>query len=128
MKIFKRRDSATAYLRKLKVAKANYDKWLKPITASTGEGHWGVLDPKKPEPEVAAKDVEASVKAAKAMPPAKPVRISCSSVARDLIRAGKTNTEVWVAIKEQFKLSDDKRHYPTWYRSQMKRSAKRKAS
>jgi hypothetical protein len=45
-------------------------------------------------------------------------------VARDLILAGKTNEEVWVALKEQFKLSDDKRHYPTWYRCQLKRAGK----
>lgn len=51
-------------------------------------------------------------------------RVSCASTARDLIRAGKTNAEVWEVIQKEFKLDDSKKHYPSWYRSAMKREAK----
>jgi len=48
-------------------------------------------------------------------------RITVSSVARELILAGKTNKEVFQALAEQFDLDDSKKHYPSWYRSQLVR-------
>lgn len=59
-------------------------------------------------------------KAAKKEESKKP-SVSCASTARELIKAGKSNEEVWEVIKEKFKLDDSKRHYPSWYRSEMKR-------
>ena len=53
--------------------------------------------------------------------PAKP---TVSSVARVLLLAGATTDEVWEALKEQFKLSDGKKHYPSWYRAQLRRQGK----
>ena len=44
-----------------------------------------------------------------------------SSVARDLIIAGRSNDEVWKALKQEFKLDSSKKHYPAWYRSEVKR-------
>lgn len=44
-----------------------------------------------------------------------------SSVVTRLILAGKTNAEVWAVIKEQFKLDDSKKGYPSWYRNQLKK-------
>lgn len=46
---------------------------------------------------------------------------TCSAVARALIRAGKTNAEVWAAIKTQFNLDDKKRGYPAWYRADLRK-------
>lgn len=56
-------------------------------------------------------------------PPAKTRRSkhTITAVACQEIRLGKTNAEVWAILQEQFKLDDSKKHYPTWYRSYMKR-------
>jgi hypothetical protein len=43
-------------------------------------------------------------------------------LARDLILAGRTNQEIWVALKQRFNLDDSKKHYPSWYRCQLKRT------
>jgi hypothetical protein len=43
-----------------------------------------------------------------------------SSVARELIVAGKTNDEVWSALQKEFKLDDSKKSYPAWYRRECK--------
>jgi len=51
-------------------------------------------------------------------------RVTCASVAKELILAGKTNKEVWEVISKQFKLDSTKKHYPTWYRCQLKRQKK----
>ena len=61
-----------------------------------------------------------AAKAPKTVKPAAETR-SISSVARAMILDGKTNQEVWAAIKEQFNLDDSKKHYPTWYRCEMSR-------
>lgn len=146
-RIVKTRDTATAILRRLGLKPPAYTTFMKQLP----DGQWEV-DMKKiydqgygitPTKLVAAKTtapkavktVKAKpVKATKKTSAAKPVktdkapRISCSSVARELIKAGKTNEEVWKVIREQFKLSDDKRHYPTWYRSQLKREGKKASS
>jgi hypothetical protein len=53
-------------------------------------------------------------------------RVTCSSVARGLIWEGYTNAEVWAVIKPMFNLSDDKKHYPAWYRSEQKKLIKDK--
>lgn len=47
-------------------------------------------------------------------------KINCSSVARRLIWQGWTNAEVWAVIQKQFNLSESKKHYPAWYRSEQK--------
>jgi hypothetical protein len=44
-----------------------------------------------------------------------------SAVCRAMIVDGKTNAEIWAVIKEEFKLGDNKKHYPAWYRSEAKR-------
>lgn len=45
-----------------------------------------------------------------------------SAVARQLILDGKTNKEVWAIIQPQFKLDDSKKHYPAWYRAELRRN------
>lgn len=102
-KIVKTRDAATAVLRKLKISKDHYKDLIKKLDDGTFE-----VTLQKPKEKL--------------------TRITISSVARGLIEAGKSNVEVWKVIKEQFKLSDDKRHYPSWFRCQLKRSKKTKGA
>jgi hypothetical protein len=70
-----------------------------------------------------------SVKKAAAPAQSKKVRrVSVSSVAEGLLLAGKSNAEVWTALKAKFRLDDKKRHYPTWYRCRLQRMGKLKAA
>jgi len=39
----------------------------------------------------------------------------------DLIRDGLDNAAIWAIVSKEFKLADEKRHYPGWYRNHMKR-------
>lgn len=47
-----------------------------------------------------------------------------SAVARQLILEGKSNADVWSALKSQFKLDDSKKHYAAWYRAELRRAGK----
>jgi hypothetical protein len=47
---------------------------------------------------------------------------SCSSYSAAIILAGHTNTEVWAALVEHFKLDDKKRGYPAWYRHHLRKA------
>lgn len=60
----------------------------------------------------------------KAEKPAKSPRLTVSGVARELILQGLDNKAVWERLQEQFKLDDGKKHYPAWYRSELRRSGK----
>lgn len=56
-------------------------------------------------------------------------RVTVASFMRDLISKGKTNEEVFAAAKRRFGIGDEKKHYPGWYRSQLKRAKRsRKAA
>jgi hypothetical protein len=141
-KIVKTRDTATAVLRRLGIKPPAYNTFIELLPDNTWEVKmqkiydqgYGIVPtplakpaPAKVEKPKAAKPPKAHKKVATKVVKTKtekPARISCSSVARDLILAGKTNEEVWKVIKDQFKLSDDKRHYPTWYRCQLNRAKK----
>jgi len=54
-------------------------------------------------------------------------KLTVSSVARRLILEGLTNEQVWGQLKTGFKLDDSKKHYPSWYRAQLKRDGKLEA-
>ncbi len=56
----------------------------------------------------------------------KPV-VTVASFMRDLISKGKTNEQVFAAAKKKFRIGDEKKHYPGWYRAQLKRTKKRTA-
>lgn len=111
-KIVKKRDAATAALRKLGVKKTDYNQFISKLEDGTFK-----VEVTKAKAHLAAAKKPAKDK--------KPRKVSCSAVARELIQAGKSNAEVWAIIKEQFKLDDAKRHYPTWYRCQLKRLGKK---
>lgn len=142
-RIVKTRDAATSMLRKLGLKAPAYSTFMSKLE----DGRWSVDLPKlhtqgygvnvksgakasKAKTVKAPKQPKAAkVKAAKAPKvvkekTAKVPRTTVSSVAEALIIAGKTNAEVWAAIKEQFKLDDTKKSYPTWYRCRLKRQGK----
>jgi hypothetical protein len=115
-KLYKTRDSATSALRKLGLKPRDYDLFIDKLDGmfrcrvEAAAAHLASLL----QPAPAAKET----RPAKA-PAAK--RVGVSQTARDLILAGKTNAEVWAVLQAQFKLDDGKKHYPTWYRSELKR-------
>lgn len=53
--------------------------------------------------------------------PEKPPRVTVAGVARDLIKAGEPNEAIWAVLKKTFHLNESKKHYPGWYRSELKR-------
>jgi len=121
VKIFKSRDSATSLLRKLGINSRDYNFFIEKMTdgqfackVSMAEMHIESL--KNPKP------VEAKVKTTKKTAEPKAKKAGISATARELILSGKTNQEVWEVLKQQFNLDDSKKHYPTWYRCEMKRT------
>lgn len=117
-KLYTTRDSATSALRKLGLKPRDYDLFITKVDGKfecrvgAAAAHLAALLQPKP----AAKEAAPAVKEPK---PAK--RTGISQTARDLILAGKTNMEVWALLQAQFGLDDSKKHYPTWYRSELKR-------
>lgn len=129
VKIFKTRDSATSLLRKLGIQSRDYNFFIEKMTdgrfacqVAKAEMHLESL--KNPAPKtIMGSAIKAGRRASdpvvKSDKPAKAKGVS--AVARELILAGRTNQEVWAVIKEAFNLDDSKKHYPTWYRCEMKR-------
>lgn len=136
--IYTRRDSATTVLRKLGIPATDYNRFITKVP----EGYNLDLDGAKEYAQelavIAEKARVDTVKAeAKATKPnvvkanrrqddptiaTKPKHGSISAFMRGLILEGKSNAEVWSAAKATFpNLSDDKKHYPTWFRCEMKR-------
>lgn len=120
VKIFKTRDSATSLLRKLGIQARDYDFFIEKMTdgriackVAMAEMHLESLKNPQPKSKPAAAKSDA-------IKPAKK-REGISQTARDLILAGKTNEEVWEVLQQTFNLDRSKRHYPTWYRCEMKR-------
>lgn len=142
VRFYKTRDSATSMLRKMGIQARDYNFFIETLEDGTfacqvakAEMHLASLknpvmaEVGNPAPE--ADQVPAAPKAKRAgrhktdpviqaeEPKAK--RGGVSTVARELILAGKTNQEVWAILKETFSLDDSKKHYPSWYRCEMKR-------
>ena len=125
-KFYTRRDSATTVLRKAGITPRDYDLYL----TKSGDGvdlnldllaiHKATTDGKHDVPAKAKAPAPELV----ITPTKLPAKPTVSSVARVLLLAGATNDEVWKALKEQFKLSDGKKHYPSWYRAQLRRQGK----
>lgn len=128
IKFYSTRDSATSTLRKLGLQARDYDLFIKKLTDGSfacdvgrAEAHLNTLRNPKPK----APEVTAPVKAALAKVKGKAdKRQSISATARQLILDGLTNQEVWEVLKATFNLDDTKKHYPTWYRCEMKRTGK----
>lgn len=124
VKIFKTRDSATSLLRKLGIKPRDYNFFIEKMTdgriacqVARAEMHLEGL--KNPQPKCEPATATATAKDTVAKPAKK--RGGISQTARDLILSGKTNEEVWAVLQQTFNLDDSKKHYPTWYRCEMKR-------
>ena len=125
VKFYARRDSATTVLRKMGVHARDYNAFIEVMSdgqfachIARAEMHLESL--KNPKP-VETKVAKAGRRAEDPAVEAKSKRTGISATARALILAGKTNQEVWAELKQQFDLDDSKKHYPTWYRCEMKR-------
>lgn len=135
-KFYARRDSATTVLRKAGIPARDYQLYLK----KSGDGveldmsllnkHLSASSPNAFQgPKTTSKARFSSdqvftlpTKQVKAAEPAKKqAKVTVSSVARELLKQGMSNEQVWEQLKATFKLDDGKKHYPAWYRAQMKR-------
>lgn len=112
-KIYTKRDSATAALRKMGVLKGDYNKHIKKLA----DGRFELVNPSKE-----AKPAKAAPKGTKIATKTATSGSTVSSRARELILAGKENADVFATLKAEFNLDDSKKHYPSWYRSEMRRS------
>jgi hypothetical protein len=126
-KIYATRDSATSALRKIGLQARDYNFFITKVgdkfECRVGDAiaHLEALkNPKLVEPKAATPKVKAAKAGRRAADPVVKTA-TISTVARDMILDGKTDQEVWAALVEQFNLDDSKKHYPTWYRCEMKR-------
>jgi hypothetical protein len=128
-KVYTRRDSATAVLKKLGVAPRDYNMFIEKLPGdqhrlklrAATEHVEGVVPATSPvAPATAAKaQKEKGEEAA-----AKSKSVSVSAFMQQLILEGLTNEEVWKRAKPLYKLNDNKKHYPAWYRSHLRRNGK----
>src|SRR3990167_4506743 len=129
-KTYTARDSATSALRKIRIQTRDYNLFITKVgdkfECKLGAAAAHLESLKNPKPVAAAepkaKVVKAGRRAADPVVEVKPKKMGISATARELILSGKTNQEVWEALKQQFNLDDSKKHYPTWYRCEMKRT------
>lgn len=128
VKILARRDSCTTILRKMGIHPRDYNAFIEVMTdgkfachIARAEMHLESLkQAAAPKAEKPAKK-EAAAKPAKKEAAKREAARTVSTVARELIVAGKTNVEVWAIIQKEFDLDDSKKSYPAWYRSDCKR-------
>ena len=143
------RDSATAALRKLGVAKIDYDDYIvrrdgtyyvdvKGAEASMTKTAAAKSNPfaglakaapatQKEKMASAAAEVMKEMRAEKKVAaPAAPKadRITVSGTIRTMIKDGKSNQEIWDALGPQGSglLKDTQRSYPSWYRCELART------
>lgn len=118
VKVYASRDSATAALRKLGIKSQDYAMFVSKTTdgryaCNLEEAHaW--LERKSKDKQKRVEITRRVVKAQRGD--------SVSAVCKKLILDGKSNDEVWKVIKPQFELGDDKKWYPAWNRSALRRA------
>lgn len=121
-RIYKTRDSATAVLRKLGIAPAVYATFIFSQDDGTYKCAIGAaklyLEGSNAKATTEPKVEEPTAKAA-AEPRAK--RAGLANTIREMIVDGMSNEDIWAAVKEKHNLDDRKKHYPGWYRCEMKR-------
>ena len=132
-KTYTRRDSVTSILRKRGIPSDQYNDWI----IKNDDGTFSIREqaesstppwdeePKTVETKTTAKEhkIPDAPKKTKVQDEPKETRRTVSSAAREHILAGHDNKKVWELLKEEFDLDDSKKHYPSWYRSEMKRKA-----
>lgn len=141
-----RRDSATTILRKLGINSRDYNlfiradkdgfvvdvdlakKHLAKVAEQTAPKVNGDVPPWSPSTEPAPTKAGKLPKAPK---PAtqkqvkeakRPREQNLSTTIRSLILKGLDNAAIWAQVQPAFNLDDKKRHYPAWYRGQMRRA------
>lgn len=136
IKTYTRRDSVTSILRKRGIPSDQYNDWI----IKNDDGTFSIREqaesstppcdeePKTVETKTTAKEHKVpgapkKTKKTKVQDVPKETRRTVSSAAREHILAGHDNKKVWELLKEEFNLDDSKKHYPSWYRSEMKRKA-----
>jgi hypothetical protein len=122
LKVYTRRGSATAWLRKLGVKPAEYDRFLTKLEdgrtscdVDAATRFMGVGAVKFPgfNPE--------GIKTKVFKPPKfeDPKKVNISDLIRGMILGGSTNEEIWEVLKTKYNFPHSKRSYPTWYRCRM---------
>ena len=134
------RDSATTALRKLGVAKIDYDDYIvrrdgvfyvdvkgaeASVAKTTAKSNLFAGLAKATPVKAEATSVKAEKKAATPAAP-KADRVTVSGTIRTMIKDGKSNQEIWDALGSQGSgvLKDSQRSYPSWYRCEIARNAK----
>lgn len=142
MKTFAKRDSATALLRKLGLAKECYNNYIEvkdgQFTVDVEAAAHFVSQATKFEEstkkvlmvievpahkKIKTTEIDKNKKEVAAKDEAKKEVVrTVSSVAREMIIAGSTNAEIWSVLQAEFGLDDKKKGYPSWYRSQCRQN------
>lgn len=135
MKTFTSRDSATSVLRKLGLKPRDYDLFIKKVNGKFQCDVTGATSHKAELVEAAehpVMHVVEGVKTREALPVKGKVKIvsrsndvlpkpiSVAAFARELILAGRTNEDVFKSLQAKFNLDASKKHYPSWYRCQLR--------
>lgn len=134
VKIYKRRDSATAALRKLGTPQKMYSEFIGITDDGQFECRIGYAKAylenrnKSTKPKVVKttkrqiKERNLTVEGALKVPKEKKVTIS--SMCRALILDGKSNAEILEALRDEFgeeRIGPEKSSYPCWYRCELRR-------
>lgn len=48
-------------------------------------------------------------------------KLTVASTCRSMILAGKTDEQIWSALRRVFKIDESKRRYVSWYRAEVRR-------
>lgn len=125
VKTLARRDSCTALLKKLGIAPSEYNQFI----WATTDGRYAVslekaqayLDSKLvkvAKAVVQGRNKGSTPKAAESNQIKKP---TVAATIRRMILDGKENADIFVVLQRDFGFDEEKKHYPAWYRSQMRR-------
>lgn len=118
-KTYTRRDSVTVILRKMGIDKAEYNNHI--ITNADGTFSIREQDQTLPWEDAPKTEAAPAAESKKSTKAEKEPRRTVSFAAREHILAGHDNKKVFELLKSEFNLDDNKKSYPSWYRSEMKR-------
>ena len=124
IKIYSNRDSATSALRKMGIEARDYNLFIFKVKdePTKVECNFDLADAYLKNKHKFEKPLGShKFKNVKPPKPPKEPRKTLSGDVRKMILDGKSNQEIWALIKVEWKLDDTKKHYPTWYRCEMKR-------
>lgn len=116
VKFYTRRDTATTMLRKLGIKSTNYNDFIEVLADGRFACHIA-------RAELSLKKPVKSTRPVKDKPAVRTGAIS--DICRTMILDGKTNAQIFTALQTKFgdeRFDEGKRHYPGWYRCQMRRN------